>query len=114
MLDLPLANSNGAVLLSRKQYDKISPDQQKILKDVSREYLGKLTALSRQDNEKSLKLIEDAGIKFTRIADQNQIAKFYETGEEARQSLVGKLFDQELLDRVEKRLDDYRNSKKAE
>ena len=111
MLQLPLANSNGAVLITTKQFNKLSPEQQKILRDKSREYLGKLTQMSRQDNQKSLELIEKAGIKFTRIKSAEEIADFYETGKKTRLSLVGKLYDAELLNRVDKLLADFRNKK---
>ena len=111
MLQLPLANSNGAVLLSVKQFEKLSQEQQKILKDLSKQYLGKLTQMSRQDNQKSLDLIEKSGIKFTQINNAAETAQFYETGKKTRQSLVGKLYDAELLNRVESLLADFRKNK---
>jgi len=111
MLDLPLANSNGAVLLDRRQFDKLSPEHQKKLRDLSLEYFGKLTQMSRRDNEKSLKLIKDEGITFTEITDKSQIEGFYESGRQARRSLIGKLYDQQLLDRVEHSLAEFREDK---
>ncbi len=108
MLNLPLANSNGAVLLSNKQFEKLTTDQQKILKDLSREYLGKLTAMSRQDNEKSLNLIKETGIQFTELKDKTKIESFYKLGESARRDLVGKLYDKKLLDQVEQSLKEFR------
>jgi TRAP-type transport system periplasmic protein len=109
MLNFPLANSNGAVLLSKKQFDKLTDEQQKILKDLSFEYLGKLTQLSRQDNVKSLELIKQAGIQFTELKDPNEIESFYKLGEKARKALVGKLYDQKLLDQVENSLKEFRS-----
>lgn len=109
MLNFPLANSNGAVLLSKKQFDKLTEEQQKILKDLSFEYLGKLTQQSRQDNVKSLELIKQTGIQFTELKDQDKISSFYELGENARNSLVGKLYDQKLLDQVENSLKEFRS-----
>lgn len=109
MLQLPLANSNGAVLLSKKQYDKLTDEQQSILKELSRKYLGELTTLSRQDNAKSLDLMQAAGIKFTNLSDEKEIMRFYDIGSKARKSLVGKLYDQKLLDQVENALQKFRS-----
>jgi len=111
MLELPLADSNGAVLITKKQFSKLTPEQQNILKYFSVKYLRQLTQLSREDNEKSLELIKKAGIKFTNITDESQLKSFSEAGKEARQSLVGKLFDQEFLTQVENYVLDFRNSK---
>lgn len=113
MLDLPLANSNGAVLLDKRQYDKLGAENQKILRSLSLRYFGKLTKLSREDNEKSLKLIRESGIQFTEITNKNQIKSFYEAGKRARHSLVGKLYDEQLLDRVENTLDEFRKTEKT-
>ena len=110
MLNLPLANSTGAVLLAKKQFDKLTIEQQKILKDLSWEYLGKLTDMSRQDNIKSLDLIKETGIQFTDLSDRSKIDAFYVLGKEARQNLVDKLYDQKLLDQVENSLEEFRNN----
>jgi len=110
MLQLPLANSNGAVLMAKKQFNILTPEQQTILKDVSKEYFDKLTDLSRKDNEKSLELIKEAGIKFTSITNTEELDHFYQSGKDARQALVGKLYDLELLNRVENALADFRKN----
>ncbi len=109
VLDLPLADSNGAVLISKKRFNKLSPENQQKLKKLSWEYFGKLTRLSREDNAKSLELIKEAGIQFTNITDTAEIAGFNASGKKARQALVGKLYDQELLDRVEGMLTEFRS-----
>jgi TRAP-type C4-dicarboxylate transport system substrate-binding protein len=111
MLELPLADSNGAVLITKKQFSKLTPEQQNILKYFAAKYLRQLTQLSREDNAKSLELIKKAGIKFTKITDENQLKSFSEAGKKARQSLVGKLFDQEFLTQAENYILDFRNSK---
>jgi TRAP-type C4-dicarboxylate transport system substrate-binding protein len=112
MLKLPLADSNGAVLLSKKVFDKLSTDEQQTLRKLSREYFSRLTKLSREDNARSLELIGKAGITFTNITDSGQLTKFDQAGAKARRDLIGKLYDQAFLDRVEKELAAYRAGKK--
>lgn len=108
VLDVPLANSNGAVLISAKAFNKLSPVQQKILKEEGKKYFGELTRLSRVDNEKSKKTMFDYGMKKTSITDPALLKDFEERGKKARQSLVGELYDQQLLSDVENALKEFR------
>ena len=112
MLDLPLANSNGAILISKKQFNKLNPEQQKILKAISKKYFGKLTNFTRKDNEKSLELIKQEGIQFTILKDESLIAKFYNSGKQARTALIDKLYEKQILTDVETALEEFRNNNK--
>lgn len=108
VLDIPMANSNGAVLISKKMFNKLSPDQQKILKEEGRKYFGKLTQLSREDNSKSQKTMYDYGMQKTTVTDPKLLEEFEVLGKKARQNLVGELYDQKLLDDVEQALEEFR------
>jgi len=107
MMDIPLADAAGAVLISKKMFNKIPPEYQKILKEKGREYLRKLVQLSREDNEQSIELMKKNGIQLVSIPAEN-LPAFKEAGKKARRSLVGKLYDQALLDKVEKALEEFR------
>jgi len=103
-----MANSNGAVLISKKMFNKLSPDQQKLLKVEGRKFFGKLTQLSRDDNKISQKTMFDYGMQKTTVTDSKLLAEFDVLGSKARQNLVGELYDQTLLDDVEKALAEFR------
>ncbi len=111
MLDLPLADSNGAVLISKKKFNKLSDTEKETLKKLSREYFDQLTQLSRIDNAESLELLKETGITFTTIDDKNKIDSFYESGKKARRDVIGKLYDEDFLLKVEDLLDKYRSEK---
>lgn len=111
MLDLPLANSNGAILLSKKKFNKLSDSEMEVIAKLSRKYFDKLTDLSRKDNAESLELLKETGISFTTITDKSKIEGFYQSGKKARQDLVGKLYDQEFLQRLEGMLAEFRSKK---
>lgn len=111
MMNMPLADAEGAVLISKKKFDKLPPEYQKIILEKGREYMKKLTRLSRQDNDKSIELMKKNGIQLVEIPSQNK-PTFFQAGERARRSLVGKLYSQELLDRVENALREFRASEK--
>jgi TRAP-type C4-dicarboxylate transport system substrate-binding protein len=111
MLELPLADSQGAVLISKTHFEKLEPEEQTILKEISRQYFDELTNMSRQDNATSLQLIKDTGIQFTTISDPAEIARFNEVGAKARAYLVGKLYEASLLEQVETALAEFRQGK---
>jgi TRAP-type C4-dicarboxylate transport system substrate-binding protein len=109
MLDLPLADSNGAILLSKKKFNNLSDSQKEVVKRLSKKYFEQLTQLSRKDNAESLKLLKETGITFTSIDDKSKIDSFYDSGKKARRDLIGKLYDEEFLLKVEGLLDKYRS-----
>lgn len=112
MMDVPLADAAGAVLISKKMFDKMPENYQQILLDKGREYMKKLVQLSRQDNQESIELMVKNGIELVKVPEKN-LEAFRKAGAEARQNLVGKLYSQELLNKVEKSLAELR-AKEAE
>jgi TRAP-type C4-dicarboxylate transport system substrate-binding protein len=108
MLDVPLSNSSGAVLVSKKFFDSLPQDLQQILVKDGQIYLPKLTQLGRGDNQKALKTLESKGITITHPKSSGELSYYYQTGEDARQMLVGKLYSSDLLQRVESALEQYR------
>lgn len=110
MMNLPLTNSFGAILITKKMFDKIKPEFQKILLEKGREHMDRLIQLSRQSNEESIELMKKNGIEIVTIPEAN-LNGFYNAAREARRSLVGKLYSQELLTRVETALQEFRKGK---
>ena len=87
-------------------------DQNKdILKNLSRKYFGQLTELSRKDNAEALKLLQESGITFTTIDNKSELESFYEAGKKARRDLIGKLYDENILLKVEGMLEKFRSDK---
>ena len=109
MLDVPLANSSGSALISKRYFDTLPPDLQQILLKNGQIYMARLTQLSREDNVKAIKTLESKGITVTHPHSKSELAYYYQTGEEARQMLVGKLYSADLLHEVESALDQYRS-----
>lgn len=107
MMELPLTNSMGAVIISKREFDKMPADIQQILLKHGKTYMRKLTELSRKDNQKSLETLKRNKIQFVK-PDGKEMQSYDEIGKRARQAMVGKLFSQDLLTRVEKALADFR------
>jgi TRAP-type C4-dicarboxylate transport system substrate-binding protein len=110
MMDVPLTNSFGAILITKKMFDKIKPEYQKILVEKGRENMERLVKLSRQSNQESIQLMKKNGIEVIDIPKENLTA-FYNAAQDARNSLVGKLYSKELLTRVETALQQLRAGK---
>lgn len=108
MMELPLADSNGAVVISKKKFDKIPTGLQQILLKNGRIYLKKLIKLSREDNAKAIETLKKNGIKITPAPPEAAQKQFEEDGKKARRLLVGKLYSQELLTEFENALAKYR------
>ncbi len=108
MLDLPLALSTGSALISKRYFDTLPPDLQQILLKEGAKYMAKLTRLSREDNAKAIKVLQSKGIILTHPKSKSELAHYYQTGEEARQMLVGKLYSADLLHQIESALAQYR------
>ena len=107
MLDIPLANSMGAVLVSKKAFKKITPENQKILLTLGNKYFNELTRISRIDNEKSTEQMVKNGLIKTEIENKVVMDEFIALGIKSRKELVGKLYDQELLDQIEAAVNEY-------
>ena len=109
MLKLPLANSAGAVLISEKEFDKLSPEHQSILMELGRKYMDKMVELSRKDNDKSILEMQKKGLKLTEITSPDELKKIELAGIAARKKMAQQLFTPELLKKVETSLNQYRN-----
>ena len=112
MVDVPLADAAGSVLISKKYYDQLPKDLQEILLRNGRLYISKLTQLSRKDNSDSITELKKRGISIL-TANEKDLREYIEVGSRARRMLVGKLFSEDFLNRVEKSVEDYRKVHKT-
>jgi TRAP-type C4-dicarboxylate transport system substrate-binding protein len=110
VFSLPLTNAAGAVLISKKTFDTLSKEDQKTLLDLGEKYFRALTLQSRKDNDQSVAILKKK-LTFTEPAGAAVVAELEKAGEDARRALVGKLYPQDLLDKVENALKAFRAKK---
>jgi TRAP-type C4-dicarboxylate transport system substrate-binding protein len=110
MMGTPLADACGAVLISKKKFDTLPPDCQEILLRNGRKYMAELTRKSREENAASIAAMKKSGIQVVEVTDKKTLAEFQTIGRNARQMLVGKLYDAPYLARIEKLLADFRST----
>ena len=108
VFSLPLTNASGAVLLSKKTFDSLTPEDRKALLELGEKYFRELTLQSRRENAQSVEILRKKGLIFTSPASPAVTAELEKAGEAARQALVGKLYSKELLDKVENALQAFR------
>jgi TRAP-type C4-dicarboxylate transport system substrate-binding protein len=113
MTSVPLADACGAVVISKKKFDSLPPDLQEILLRNGKKYMAALTQKSREENAASIETLKRTGIQIVEVKDQKLFQEFAAIGQSARQSLVGRLYDQAYIDRVEKTLADFRAARRS-
>ena len=109
MLDIPIANATGALLIQKKYYKKLSPDLQEVLKDAFKNKLASLPQLICEDNARSKEVMRKYGVK-TIHPDDNIIKEFKHASMKTCELLSGKLYPNELLNVVISKLEEYRNN----
>ena len=110
MLDFPMVNSTGALLMTKRSYDRIKPENQEILSRLVRKYSAELVRLTRKDNAEALQVLEEAGIQ--RVAPTPaQIASFESSARKNYEMSVPSLYPQELLDQIRGLIAEYRKSR---
>lgn len=111
MLDVPLANAAGAVVMSKKKFDAMPPDVRDIVLRNGEKYMTMLTKKSREDNNRAIETLRKSGIQVIDVTSEKAHQEYRQAGKKARRDLVGKgLFSQQFLDRVEKLLADFRTT----
>lgn len=72
--------------------------------------IRKIVLDTRRENEKSIDILTENGMQLVDI-QPNTIEDFTDAGHKTAQALIGKLYDEELLNQVHSLLDEYRNQK---
>lgn len=112
MVDAPLTDAAGAVLVSKKYFDALPADLQEILRRNGKIYMAKLTQLTRQDNMNAMAELKKQGIILT-TATEKDLQQYVQVGDKVRRMLVGRMYTQDFLDRVGNELIRYRKAEKT-
>lgn len=110
MINIPLANAAGAVLVSKEKYDKLPDIHKNTLRELGRKYMSKLTQLSRDDNAKAIETLKKNNITFVSVDNPQVLQSYYDVGKKARRSLVNKFYSESLLNQIENELNTLRSS----
>ncbi len=109
MTDLNLANSTGALVITKVEFSKLSPDLQNLLRSTAQKYTVKLIQAIRQDNARSVEVLKKNGIQVVNVSPTDR-AELEKAALEVRPKLVGKLYSQDLLNKVQGWVEEYRKT----
>lgn len=108
MSDLPVNVGIGATIITRKRFDQLSPLQQKVMRETAQAYQHDLIQSIRKDNDRALEALQKkAGIEVVEFAKSDREA-WDALAIETHNALVGEIYSQEFLDKINKLLQEYR------
>jgi len=110
ILDYPLTNSVGAVLMTTRKLNSMPEDLRNILIEETQKSMRRIVISSRKDNLESLDVLQEAGLELLPPKNRAAIDEFNAAGVKVREKLVGSLYSRELLDKVVRLLDEYREA----
>lgn len=111
MSDYPIMNVVGANIVSKRIWNKISPENRKIILDIANRYCNKQKEDLKKANEESIDLLKKAGITVLHVdlkKDSEKVSYLIEAGKAAREDQVGVLYSQDLMDKTLILIDEYR------
>ena len=109
MSGLPVTNINGATIVSKDVWNKISPASQKIILAIANKEHDQITMVTRQEDIKSMELLKKEGIIIVPTDIKNKDQQYvFDASKKVREELEGKLYSKELLNRTLSLIDDYR------
>lgn len=99
----------GALVVTRHQWQKLSPNQQALVRETVKTYAAKATTSVRQYEQKALPLLTSSGIEDMSLSSDD-VSHLQQRSEQLYQELIGKLYPKELLSRVLALRDQYRQA----
>ena len=113
--NVPMANGIGSLVVSRKFFQDLPQDLQKLLKRSGQITGEKLVAATRRDNAESLSVLEEKGMKFVMNAEDLDSDEMKAISKRAGQKLMENGYIPEsIIQKVNQWLDDYHAEKAKE
>lgn len=111
MLKINWTPLNGATVVSKKQWEQISPEHRARILQIAAEEGAELRADVRRRGDESIKAMVDRGLKVTE-PDAAAIAEWKKTAELAYPEIRGKVVPEAYFDEVVSLVKEYRAQKK--
>jgi len=107
MLDMNWVPIVGAVVMTRKAWDAMSPSAQKALRQAADAGGAELRAISRRENEEAVAAMKKRGLKVEPLTPEIQ-AEWRAVAEQAYPLIRGRMVPAPLFDEVQQALREYR------
>ncbi len=107
--DLPLAYVYAAILIDRKAFERLQPNDQKVVHEVLEKVYRGFDTSGNQDNISALKALQDSGLQLV-SPDQSEALVWRKAVTQSQQKLSKSgEFDAALLQQIEQLLAEYRS-----
>jgi len=109
--DLPISYVCGAIVVSKKAFNRISPEDQKVVSEVMGNAAAILDTGARDDNNEARKALQAQGVSFVDPTAETR-TRWYQMAEEATQTLIkAQGYDSTLLADIQTVLANHRSQK---
>jgi len=99
ILDYPMVNSTGALLISKRMFYRLSDENQELLRALSLKYCAKLVELTRKENRAAMDVSTASGIQID-TPTEDQIAQLTENAKKTYEKNIPALYSRKLFDQV--------------
>ncbi|MCD6305866.1 MAG: TRAP transporter substrate-binding protein DctP [Deltaproteobacteria bacterium] len=100
IMGLPLTHSTGAILVSSSFFNKLPEDLAQLLKVAVSKGMADLTVQLRRQTREAIEIIQKAGVSVIPAPEGEALARFLAVREAVARKLTGKIYPQQLLNRV--------------
>ncbi len=109
LTDMPLLYSSGLLIIDKKAFDKLSKQDQQIMRDIMGQVFKEIDKQNRIDNKSAFNAIKSQGIEIIK-PDSKQLQEWRGFAYAARLQLVssGKI-SEEIIQEVDRLLSDFRS-----
>ncbi|MBC2712714.1 MAG: TRAP transporter substrate-binding protein DctP [Desulfosarcina sp.] len=107
MLDYPMVNSTGALLMNKRTFYSLSQKNREIVSRLVKQYSAKLVQLTRKDNAEAVQVLGEAGVELIPPTPE-QIASFKRSAEKNYEMSIPSLYSKELFDQIRGLIAEYR------
>ncbi len=100
IVDFPVTYSMGAFLVEKKKWNKIHPQDQKVIREICDRNLKSVNLANIKDNQDSLDTLKSLGIKFVKFPEKD-LVKVGNIRKDIIKILEGKVFSKKALQKLE-------------
>ncbi len=113
MLDYPMANSNAALLMTKRSFSALSPAHQRAVKSLALKHCRRLLEFTRRDNQEARRQLQSQGVLFVKPG-QGQLEGFMSGAHQTYRQSIPSLYSSGLFDRIQSILARHRQAAEKE
>ena len=109
LMNEPFMYIYGLLAVDRKAFEKISPFDQRVFREIMGRVFSDLDRLNRQDNVKALEALRKQGIEFVKVPAESMVQWLNDASAVPKRLIETGRLSREMVGTLEKLLKDYRS-----